>query len=143
MGAGEALLISVLFVPCPSLHHLVLRSVSAMTLLVRPISPRLPRLFATSKRYRSTSNLDAAFLLSPRQAHEISDREQTVLLDASWFLPNSPRNPHAEFLAKRLPNAQFLDLDQVATPHELGLKHMMPEPHVFAEAMGMLHLGSL
>ncbi|XP_006454803.1 hypothetical protein AGABI2DRAFT_190040 [Agaricus bisporus var. bisporus H97] len=107
-----------------------------MTLLVRPISPRLPRLFATSKRYRSTSNLDAAFLLSPRQAHEISDREQTVLLDASWFLPNSPRNPHAEFLAKRLPNAQFLDLDQVATPHELGLKHMMPEPHVFAEAMG-------
>jgi thiosulfate/3-mercaptopyruvate sulfurtransferase len=51
-------------------------------------------------------------------------------------MPNSPRNAHAEFLVKRLPNAQFLDLDAVAAPHELGLKHMMPEPRVFAEAMG-------
>lgn len=49
-------------------------------------------------------------------------------------MPNSPRNPYEEFLAKRIPGAQFLDLDLVASPHELGLKHMIPPSQVFADA---------
>ncbi|KAI6032026.1 Rhodanese-like domain-containing protein [Pisolithus microcarpus] len=56
------------------------------------------------------------------------------VLDASWFMPNSPRNPREELNKKRIPGAQFLDLDQVASPHELGLKHMMPSESVFAAA---------
>ncbi|KAG6911777.1 hypothetical protein DXG01_000023 [Tephrocybe rancida] len=52
-------------------------------------------------------------------------------------MPNSPRRPREEFLSKRIPGAQFLDLDEVASPHELGLKHMMPQERVFADACGM------
>jgi len=55
-------------------------------------------------------------------------------------MPNAPRNGKAEFLNKRLPGAQYLDLDEVASPHELGLKHMMPEARVFAEACGRFGL---
>lgn len=53
-------------------------------------------------------------------------------------MPNSPRKPYEEFLAKRIPGAQFLDLDHVASSHELGLKHMMPHSQVFADACGMI-----
>jgi thiosulfate/3-mercaptopyruvate sulfurtransferase len=56
------------------------------------------------------------------------------ILDASWYMPNSPRNPADEYLSKRIPGAQYLDLDEVASPHELGLKHMMPKERLFAEA---------
>jgi len=51
-------------------------------------------------------------------------------------MPNSPRNGQAEFLKERIPGAQFLDLDKVASPHSLGLKHMMPDPQAFAKACG-------
>ncbi|KAF5382932.1 hypothetical protein D9757_006314 [Collybiopsis confluens] len=48
-------------------------------------------------------------------------------------MPNSPRKGIQEFQNKRIPGAQFLDLDEVANPHELGLKHMMPSTALFAE----------
>jgi thiosulfate/3-mercaptopyruvate sulfurtransferase len=53
-------------------------------------------------------------------------------------MPNAPRNGRQEFLSKRIPGAQFLDLDEVASPHELGLKHMMPSNELFAKACGEL-----
>lgn len=53
-------------------------------------------------------------------------------------MPNSTRSAREEFLVKRIPGAQFLDLDIVASPHELGLKHMMPSNQVFANACGEL-----
>ncbi|KAF9451775.1 Rhodanese-like protein [Macrolepiota fuliginosa MF-IS2] len=94
------------------------------------------RLLTTSQRWLSTSTTDAPLLLSPKQVHELSKSEPVALLDVSWFMPNSTRDAKVEFINKRLPGAQFLDLDQVASTHELGLKHMMPEPRVFAEACG-------
>ena len=76
-------------------------------------------------------------LMNPDQFTALGDTEKdVVLLDASWFMPNSPRNGKAEFLKERIPGAQFLDLDEVASPHPLGLKHMMPGPQAFAEACG-------
>ncbi|KAJ6627166.1 thiosulfate sulfurtransferase [Mycena sp. CBHHK59/15] len=63
-----------------------------------------------------------------------SDSANAVVLDASWFMPNSPRTAKAEFRAKRIPGSKFLDLDEVASSHELGLKHMMPSGRVFAQA---------
>ncbi|KAI6045120.1 Rhodanese-like domain-containing protein [Pisolithus marmoratus] len=76
----------------------------------------------------------APYLMSPSQLHESLSSGGVTVLDASWFMPNSPRKPHGEFNKKRIPGAQFLDLDQVASPHELGLKHMMPTESVFAAA---------
>jgi len=68
-------------------------------------------------------------------------RAHVVLLDATWFMPNSPRVAKTEFAAKRIPGSKFLDLDHVAAPHELGLKHMMPSGQVFARACEKFGIG--
>jgi len=76
-------------------------------------------------------------LVDPGQCIDLRNTEKDVVfLDASWFMPNSPRNGQAEYLKERIPGAQFLDLDEVASPHPLGLKHMMPDPQAFAKACG-------
>lgn len=82
----------------------------------------------------------APLLLSPEQIHDLIDKPDSPpvsLVDSSWFMPNSPRNAKQEFLTKRIPGSQFLDLDEVASPHELGLKHMMPDRETFAHACGI------
>lgn len=92
-------------------------------------SSRFPR-FLWTARGMSTGSA-APFVL--KAANVPAD---AAFIDASWHMPNSPRKAHQEFLKKRLPKARFLDLDEVASPSELGLKHMMPEPKVFAEYCG-------
>ncbi|KIY45342.1 Rhodanese-like protein [Fistulina hepatica ATCC 64428] len=82
------------------------------------------------RRY-ATSKSTTPYILTPSAAKSASN---VKFLDASWFMPNSTRHAREEFLSKRIPGAQFLDLDEVASPHELGLKHMMPSNQVFAEA---------
>lgn len=69
-------------------------------------------------------------------ADELKRTKSIVPLDASWFMPGSPRNALEEYRTKRHPGARFLDLDEVASPHELGLKHMMPDSATFAKACG-------
>lgn len=91
--------------------------------------------FRVSAKSMSSSVSTVPLLLSPDQIAPLG--ETVSILDASWFMPHIPRNPKDEFLSKRIPNAQFLDLDQVASSHELGLKHMMPGGRVFADACGM------
>ena len=62
--------------------------------------------------------------------------KDAIFVDAGWHMPNSPRKAREEFLKKRLPQARFLDLDEVAKEHELGLKHMIPDPEMFAKFCG-------
>lgn len=87
---------------------------------------------------RAMSSSAGPLVLSPSQAHALiqSKNPSIRLLDATWFMPNSPRNAPGEFASRRLPGAQFLDLDAVSSPHPLGLKHMMPTERVFADACG-------
>lgn len=90
--------------------------------------------------YRNMSTTrPAPLLLTPSQVSRLPP-QTTVLIDTSWFMPNSPRKPKEEFAALRIPNARFLDIDEVASHTEegatMGLKHMMPEPQVFAQACG-------
>jgi thiosulfate/3-mercaptopyruvate sulfurtransferase len=88
---------------------------------------------------RLVSDVAKPLLLSPKSLSDLqthSSSEHISILDASWVMPNSGRNPKDEFTAKRIPGAQFLDLDEVASPHHLGLKHMMPQEHMFADACG-------
>ncbi|KAI9572661.1 Rhodanese-like domain-containing protein [Boletus coccyginus] len=80
----------------------------------------------------------APYLLSPSNLRDAISSGSVSVLDASWFMPNSPRRPLQEFQAKRIPGARFLDLDEVASPHELGLKHMMPSERLFADACDKL-----
>ena len=76
-------------------------------------------------------------LLSPKEVNLLKQSPTPVsILDATWFMPNVARNARDEFLSKRVPGAQFLDLDDVASFHELGLKHMMPDQKTFSQACG-------
>lgn len=88
-------------------------------------------------------SIKAPLLVSPIALQELRSSTSTdvKILDASWFMPNAPRNPFKEFVEKHIPGARYLDLDEVATPSELGLKHMMPSAEVFSEALGTLYRG--
>ncbi|THH21566.1 hypothetical protein EW146_g38 [Bondarzewia mesenterica] len=78
-------------------------------------------------------------LITPRELHEtLRSSSDVSILDASWLMPNSPRIAKEEFMSKRIPGARYFDLDQVASPSELGLKHMMPSRPIFSEAMEKL-----
>ena len=87
---------------------------------------------------RSISSIKAPLLVTPRALQELksSTNADVKILDASWSLPYVPRNPSKEYVEKHIPGARYLDLDEVAAPSELGLKHMMPSAQVFSEALG-------
>lgn len=60
-----------------------------------------------------------------------------ALLDASWYLPNSGRDAHAEYLAGHIPEAGFFDIDAVADL-TTNLPHMLPTPDDFAGMAGAM-----
>ncbi len=61
-----------------------------------------------------------------------------VVLDASWYLPTSGRDPELEYRAGHIPHAIRFDLDAISDP-ATDLPHMLPSPERFAHAME--HLG--
>lgn len=63
-----------------------------------------------------------------------------VVLDASWHMPNSGRDPYAEYLQEHIPGAQFFDIDKIADP-DTDLPHMLPDPQIFAEAVQAMGVG--
>ncbi|KAF7982068.1 hypothetical protein HWV62_30362 [Athelia sp. TMB] len=83
---------------------------------------------------RKMSSSAAPLLVTPTQLLDLTKSGNVSLLDASWYMPNSPRKPREEFQSKRVQGANFLDLDEVASPNDLGLKHMIPEERIFANA---------
>ena len=60
-----------------------------------------------------------------------------VILDATFFLPNQPRNAREDYLQAHIPGAHFFDIDTVAD-HATDLPHMLPSAAAFAEAAGKL-----
>mmetsp|Transcript_126550 Transcript_126550/g.252959 ORF Transcript_126550/g.252959 Transcript_126550/m.252959 type:complete len:386 (-) Transcript_126550:28-1185(-) len=77
---------------------------------------------------------------------ESSDAHPICIVDATWYLPNSPfaapegsQGALAEYISgPRLPGAVFFDIDGVATPHLAGVPHMLPDEERFATAMAEL-----
>lgn len=62
---------------------------------------------------------------------------KVVPVDASWFMPNNPRNAKNEFLTNdRIKNSVFFDLDAICTPSKYP--HMLPSSLVFKDAVGKL-----
>ena len=64
-------------------------------------------------------------------------RPDIAIVDASWYLPNFPRDAQAEYLAGHIPGAVFFDIDAIAD-RTTSLPHMLPEPHDFAQMVGAL-----
>lgn len=80
--------------------------------------------------------IDAAEL-----ARLIEDRAPRLrLVDASWYLPAMNRDGRAEYERHRIPTAQFFDIDAIADT-STDLPHMLPEPDVFARAVGEMGIG--
>jgi len=62
-------------------------------------------------------------------------------LDASWYLPASGRDPHAEYRRAHIPGALFWDLDALSRD-DTDLPHMMPAPQRLAAALGRMGIGN-
>ena len=65
------------------------------------------------------------------------NRHTLRILDSSWYLPGSPRDPQQEFLAGHIPGAQFFDIDSV-TRTDTSLPHMLPSADIFSEMLNSL-----
>jgi len=62
------------------------------------------------------------------------------VVDATWFMPNDPRNAKALYAERRIPGAVFFDIDDIAD-HDTDLPHMLPRPEVFASRVRKLGIG--
>lgn len=62
------------------------------------------------------------------------------ILDASWCMPGSGRDPHAEFVARHIPGARFFDIDEIADTSS-PLPHMMPPAEKFSSRVRKLGIG--
>lgn len=68
-------------------------------------------------------------------------RDGLVVLDGSWYLPGSARDPAREFAERRIPGARLFDIDACSDPGS-ELPHTIPPPGHFrqcAEAAGVSH----
>jgi thiosulfate/3-mercaptopyruvate sulfurtransferase len=53
-----------------------------------------------------------------------------VLIDATWFMPGTPRDARTEHARQHIPGAVFFDIDEISDD-ESALPHMLPSPAVF------------
>ncbi len=68
-----------------------------------------------------------------------------VVLDGSWYLPGSGRDPVREFEDARIPGARHFDIDRCSDPMA-GLPHTVPAPQHFrrcAEEVGVSDASSV
>lgn len=62
------------------------------------------------------------------------------LIDASWFMPGSDRDPKAEYAAAHIPGARFFDIDEISDQRS-NLPHMLPTVEKFTSRMRALGIG--
>ena len=62
------------------------------------------------------------------------------VLDASWYLPGSKRDPFAEYQRAHIPGARFFDLDDVSD-HRSDLPPMVPPVEKFMSRMRAMGVG--
>lgn len=62
------------------------------------------------------------------------------VVDASWFLPGTDRDPKREHEEARIPGAVFFDIDEIADTNN-PLPHMLPSAEKFSSRVRRLGLG--
>lgn len=80
-------------------------------------------------------------LVSPEWLVERLGDKDVAILDATWFMPGTPRDARAEFLEGHVPGARFFAIDEVCD-HVTDLPHMMASPKDFEQAMRGLGVDS-
>lgn len=70
----------------------------------------------------------------------ILDAKDLVVLDATYFLPNTGKHGREEYERGHIPGAVFLDIDQISDKSS-PLPHMLPPAAQFSAAAGELGIG--
>ena len=68
------------------------------------------------------------------------DAPDIRVIDATWFMPNDPRDAKALYAERRIPGAIFFDIDEIADTSS-DLPHMLPPPEKFASRMKKAGIG--
>ena len=84
---------------------------------------------------------DSNTFISPAELASQLESPDVRVVDASWYLPADGRDPKAEFLASRIPGAQFFDIDTVADLDH-ACPHMLPSEPVFTDCVQALGIGA-
>ncbi|HRP07225.1 MAG TPA: sulfurtransferase [Gemmatimonadales bacterium] len=63
-----------------------------------------------------------------------------AIVDGSWYLPSSGRNPDADYAAAHIPGAMRLPLERISDP-DSTLPHMLPSAVRFASACEEIGIG--
>jgi thiosulfate/3-mercaptopyruvate sulfurtransferase len=79
-------------------------------------------------------------LVSTEWLAEHLDAPDVRIADASWYLPQSGRDPKGEYRAAHIPGAAFFDIDEISD-ERTSLPHMLPLAAKFASQMRRLGLG--
>lgn len=79
-------------------------------------------------------------LIDPEALNDRLDDPQLIVLDASWYMPGSGKDPEADFAAHHIAGAQRFDFDGTVADTSSPLPHMMPSSETFerhARALGI------
>ncbi|ELR65695.1 Thiosulfate sulfurtransferase, rhodanese [Photobacterium marinum] len=85
-----------------------------------------------------SSKLLSSPLVSAQWLADNINNPEVVVLDASWFLPGSERDPVQEWHEKRIPGARFFDFDKKIAAPDTELPHMLPSAELFSREVSEL-----
>ena len=85
-----------------------------------------------------SGKLLSSSLVSVQWLAENIEKPNVVLLDASWFMPGTERNPEREWREKRIPGARFFDFDNKIAAPDTELPHMLPSADLFSREVSKL-----
>jgi thiosulfate/3-mercaptopyruvate sulfurtransferase len=77
------------------------------------------------------------FLVSTAWLNDRLSDPRARVIDASWFMPGTPRDAAAEFAATHIPGAVFFGIDEIKDAAS-DLPHMLASPAEFATAVRRL-----
>ncbi|XP_072298363.1 3-mercaptopyruvate sulfurtransferase-like [Eucyclogobius newberryi] len=83
--------------------------------------------------------VSAQWLLEAVKNNQIGPKLR--ILDASWYLAKTQRDPRAEFARAHIPGASYFDIDVCCAESAEGLDHMLPTPERFSEYVTELGIG--
>ena len=63
------------------------------------------------------------------------------IIDCSWHMPGTNRNPYEEYLSKHIPGAIFFDLDK-NSEQKTDLPHMLPTREKWEEILSSLGISN-
>ncbi|MDF2367484.1 3-mercaptopyruvate sulfurtransferase [Sneathiella sp.] len=86
------------------------------------------------------SYVNSSSLVSTEWLAKHADAPDVRIVDASWHMPATNRDPRAEYDAEHIPGAIFFDIDEISDTDN-PLPHMVPSPEKFSSRMRKLGLG--